>query len=168
LLDDHVDTVRTFVKWIYTGTIEEVPHNTDPVFLEKLWVYGDMIRSPKLLNCVIDLLTLKYMDGKAPLEAVKWVANNVGRDTKLRKLLVDSIASEGPLHKRRGRQGQDRIEWMELVSAGGPFVLQVVLAEGFIRWLDGPYMPRFLRHQYLIEVVYPRVPPWVKAASDSD
>jgi BTB/POZ domain len=153
---DCLDTVSAFVKWIYTGVIDsnapEAEHReADPVYHEKLWIFGDRIQSPKFMNSITELLFSKYMEGRAPPAVVDYIYENTQPGSTLRKLLTASVAAEGPLHPRYGHHAK---EWNDLVWEGGDFVLDVVLSGGFTNWdLEG-LAPRHNRRKYLHPLVY--------------
>jgi hypothetical protein len=156
-LPDHCPShIQAFATWTYTGVIDwELLQSTsteaDPLIHEKLWVLGDKIESPKFLNCVTQLLFSKYKEARVPIEAIDYIYENTLSKSLLRKLLIRSVTSEGPLHRNAGLD--KGTQWKKLVFSGGQFVLDVVLSGGFCLWND--FMsPRSQQHDYLSSVKY--------------
>jgi len=156
LPEDSIDDVQTLAKWIYSGLIDPsdiratTRNPTKPLFLEKLWIFGDKIGARTFVQCITDMLLCKYRKARIPVEAVGYVYNHTLPESTLRKILIGSVTAEGPLHPRFMKQDPQRTkEWQALILGGGQFVLDVVMKGGFCIWEDYRMAACYNRYDYL-------------------
>ena len=89
----------TFANWLYTQQIVDAAGDTPcPTYFLVLWVLAHQLLVPALQNQIMEMLQYRQEEQhrRPPSAAFRYVYANTGKDSPLRRYIVDAC-SNGPL-----------------------------------------------------------------------